>query len=105
MTTEWKTIEVCYDRIAIVLQTRLSMSSATISFRIPLEVKNSVKPILEANGMSVSELCQSVLEYAAETGKIPVKRELLSEEDRELIRLTLERLTEPGSIPVKLEDL
>ena len=44
--------------------------------------------------MSVSELCQSVLEYVAETGKIPVKRELLSEEDRELIRLTLERLTQ-----------
>ena len=36
---------------------------------------------------------------------IPVKRELLSEEDRELIRLARERLTEPGSIPVKLEDL
>ena len=82
------------------------MTTATISFRIPMEVKNSVKPILEANGISVSELCQSVLEYVAETGKIiPVKKELLSEEDRELVKLARERLSEVGSIPVKLEDL
>ena len=85
--------------------TLTNMTTATISFRIPTEVKDSVKPILEANGISVSELCQSVLEYVAETGKIPVKKELLSEEDRELIKLARERLSELGSIPVKLEDL
>lgn len=81
------------------------MTTATISFRISTEVKNTVKPILEANGISVSELCRSVLEYVAETGKIPVKKELLSEEDRELVKLARKRLAEVGSIPVKLEDL
>ena len=85
--------------------TEIDMTTAIISFRIPTEIKNSVKPILEANGMSVSELCQSVLEYVAETGNIPVKKELLSEEDRELVKLARERLSEISSIPVKLEDL
>ena len=76
--------------------TEIDMATAIISFRIPTEIKNSVKPILEANGMSVSELCQRVLEYVAETGNIPVKKGLLSEEDRDLDRLARERLSEIG---------
>lgn len=81
------------------------MSTATISFRIPTQIKDSVKPILEANGMTLSELCQNVLVYVAETGKLPIKKILINEEDEELIRIARERLQEPGSIPVRLEDL
>ncbi len=81
------------------------MTTTTISFRIPSEVKQSVKPILEAQGISVSELCQTVFEYVAKTGQIPVKKELMSQEDRELIEIAKKRLAEPGSIAVRLEDL
>ena len=81
------------------------MPSTTISFRIPKQVKDSVKPILEANGMTLSELCQNVLVYVAETGKLPIKKILINEEDEELIRIARERQQEPGTIPVRLEDL
>jgi RHH-type rel operon transcriptional repressor/antitoxin RelB len=81
------------------------MTTATVSFRIPTQIRDSAKPILEANGMTVSELCQNVLAYVAETGKLPIKKVVLSEEDEELIRIARKRLQEPGSIPVQLKDL
>lgn len=81
------------------------MTTATISFRISSEIKNSAKLILKNNGMSISELCQNVLEYVAETGKIPVKKKLICLEDRELINLARARISENDSIPVKLKDL
>ena len=81
------------------------MSAGTISFRIDNDIKNMAKPILEAHGMSVSELCKATLEYVAATGKIPVKKVLMSEEDQELIKVARERLAEPGAIAVNLEDL
>lgn len=56
--------------------TEADMTTATISFRISSEIKNSAKLILKNNGMSISELCQNVLEYVAETGKIPVKKKV-----------------------------
>ena len=81
------------------------MKTEIISFRISSEIKNSAKLILKNNGMSISELCQNVLEYVAETRKIPVKKELISVEDRKLINLARARFSESDSIPVKLEDL
>ncbi|MBQ8829453.1 MAG: type II toxin-antitoxin system RelB/DinJ family antitoxin [Burkholderiaceae bacterium] len=41
-------------------------------------IRDAVKPILEANGTTVSEFCQSVLTYVAETRKIPVKKQSLT---------------------------
>lgn len=81
------------------------MNTSTISFRINPEIKDMAKPILEAQGLTISDLCQSVLQYVAETGQIPVKKVLLSEEDEELLLIAKERLAEPGSIAVKLEEL
>ena len=78
------------------------MTTAIVSFRVPAEIRDSVKPVLEAN---VSELCQNVLTYVAETGKLPIKRVFVSDEDEELIRIARERLLEPGAIRVRLEDL
>lgn len=81
------------------------MKTEIVSFRISSEIKNSAKLILKKNGMSISELCQNVLEYVAETRKNPVKKELISVEDRKLINLARARFSESDSIPVKLEDL
>lgn len=81
------------------------MKTEIVSFRISSEIKNSAKLILKKNGMRISELCQNVLEYVAETRKIPVKKELISVEDRKLINLARARFSESDSIPVKLEDL
>jgi len=57
------------------------MSTTTVSFRISTRIKDSVKPILEANGMTLSELCQNVLIYIAETGRLTIKKVLVSKED------------------------
>lgn len=81
------------------------MTTATVSFRIPTQIRDSAKPVLEANGMTVSELCQNVLAYVAETGKLPIKKVVISEEDQELIRIARKRLQEPGSISVQFKDL
>ncbi|MBQ8829446.1 MAG: type II toxin-antitoxin system RelB/DinJ family antitoxin [Burkholderiaceae bacterium] len=81
------------------------MASTVVSFRISEQIKNTGKPILEAHGTTVSEFCQNVLAYVAETGKIPVKKAIISQEDEELIRIARERLQETGSIAVRLEDL
>ena len=81
------------------------MSAKTVSFRIDNNIKNMAKPILEAHGMSVSELCQVTLEYVAATGKIPVKKVSMSEENQELIKVARERLAETGTIAVNLENL
>lgn len=81
------------------------MATATISFRIPVEIKESAKPVLEENGITISELCQNVLTYVAETGKLPIRKTFISEEDEELIRIARQRLKEPGAIKVRLEDL
>ena len=43
------------------------MTTAIVSFRVPAEIRDSVKPVLEANGITISELCQNVLTYVAET--------------------------------------
>ncbi len=81
------------------------MTTAIVSFRVPAEIRDSVKPVLDANGITISELCQNVLTYVAETGKLPIKRVFVSDEDEELIRIARERLLEPGAIRVRLEDL
>ena len=49
------------------------MTTAIVSFRVPAEIRDSVKPVLEANGITISELCQNVLTYVAETGKTSYK--------------------------------
>lgn len=81
------------------------MTTSTISFRVSSEIKDTAMPVLAANGITVSELCQNVLAYVAETGKLPIKQVLVSDEDEELIRIARKRLSEPGAIPVRLEDL
>lgn len=81
------------------------MKTAIISFRIPTEVKDSAKIVLEENGITISELCQNVLTYVAETRKLPIRKTFISEEDEELIQTARQRLKEPGSVNVKLKDL
>lgn len=81
------------------------MTTAIVSFRVPAKIRDTAKPVIEANGMTVSELCQNVLTYVAKTGKLPIKKVLVSDEDEELIRIARERLLEPGEISVRLEDL
>ena len=49
----------------------------------------------------------SILEYVATTGKLPVKKALLSEEDEELLALVRKRINDPKEMfeEVTLDDL
>lgn len=82
------------------------MSSATITFRIPEEIKKSCKDVLKQNGMSVSDYCKLCIEYLVQTGKPAVRNILVADEDKDLEEIVRYRLQNPETpVRVKLDDL
>ena len=55
--------------------------------------------------MTPSELLRQTLEYVVQSGKLPFKPVLLTEEDAELISIAKARLASPQLVKVSLDDL
>lgn len=81
------------------------MADVPASLEVSKEAVDSAKSALETKETTVEELCQSMLNSAAETKEFFLQRTRASEEDEELVAVASKRLLEAGTIRVKLEDL
>lgn len=54
---------------------------ATINFRVDDMIKMQAYQVLQEQGITPTELFTNVLKYITQTGKIPVKSVILSEDD------------------------
>ena len=68
---------------------------ATVNFRVDEALKEKSYSILKEQGIAPTDFFTSILEYVATTGKLPVKKALLSEEDEELLSQPLSKINEP----------
>ena len=68
---------------------------ATVNFRVDEALKEKSYSILKEQGIAPTDFFTSILEYVATTGKLPVKKALLSEEDEELLALVRKRINDP----------
>lgn len=77
-----------------------------ISLRVPTTLKDNAFEQIKELGMTPTEVFKDVLEYIVREGKMPVRKQILSDEDAELLALVKERLANPGKkIRVDLDDL
>jgi RHH-type rel operon transcriptional repressor/antitoxin RelB len=79
---------------------------ATDNFREDEALTEKSYTILKEQGIAPTDFFTSILEYVATTGKLPVQKALLSEEDVELLALVRKRINEPEMFEeVTLDDL
>ncbi|MBF7694209.1 type II toxin-antitoxin system RelB/DinJ family antitoxin [Acinetobacter pollinis] len=80
---------------------------ATVNFRVNEALKEKSYSILREQGIAPTELFTNVLEYIATTGKIPVQKALLSEEDTELLAIVRNRINDSKEMfeEITLDDL
>lgn len=70
------------------------------NLNIPIDdtVKQQAFLVFENLGVSPSDAIHTFLAYVAETGKMPIKQMIVSEEEAELYALVKKRLNEPEKI-------
>lgn len=80
---------------------------ATVNFRIDEALKEKSYSVLKEQGISPTEFFTNVLEYIVATGKLPVQKALLSEEDTELLAIVRKRINDPKEMfeEITLDDL
>jgi RHH-type rel operon transcriptional repressor/antitoxin RelB len=78
---------------------------ATINLRIDDELKARAFEELKKLGVTPSELLRQTLQYVADSGELPFKNVLLTEEDAELLAIARKRLREPQRVKVSLDEL
>ena len=80
---------------------------ATVNFRVDEMLKEKSYSILKEQGIAPTEFFISVLEYIATTGKLPVQKALLSEEDAALLAIVRKRINDPKEMfeEITLDDL
>lgn len=61
------------------------MAQSQINIRVDKKLKEKSYEILKSHGVIPSEFLTDMLEYVVKTGKLPIKKVLLSEEDLELL--------------------
>ncbi|WP_273383360.1 type II toxin-antitoxin system RelB/DinJ family antitoxin [Actinobacillus porcinus] len=71
---------------------------ATLNIRIDDVVKQQAFAAFENLGVSPSDAIRAFLGYVAETGKMPIKQIIVSDEDADLYALVKKRLNEPDKI-------
>lgn len=67
---------------------------SNVNFRVDDVLKKKSYSVLKELGITSSELFKSVLQYVADTGKLPVKHIVVSEEDLKLLSMMRERIHE-----------
>lgn len=77
---------------------------ATINLRIDDELKARSFAELEKLGVTPSEFLRQTLQYVADSGELPFKSFLLTDEDAELLAIARERLRKPQRVKVTLKD-
>ncbi|WP_145588173.1 type II toxin-antitoxin system RelB/DinJ family antitoxin [Yersinia rochesterensis] len=75
------------------------------NIRIDDDLKDRSYAVLEKLGVTPSDLLRQTLEYVAQSGKLPFKSVLLTDEDQALVAVVRERLANPQPVRVSLDDL
>jgi RHH-type rel operon transcriptional repressor/antitoxin RelB len=78
---------------------------ASINVRIDDELKARAYRELEKLGVTPSELMRQALQYVVDTGQLPFRPVLMTEEEEALIAIVRERLANPQRVKVSLDDL
>ncbi|WP_438384485.1 type II toxin-antitoxin system RelB/DinJ family antitoxin [Asaia sp. BMEF1] len=65
---------------------------SAVTFRVDEKLKAAAVEKLSVQGISLSDALRDTLTYIAETGRSPVKRTLVTDEDAQLIEIVRERL-------------
>ena len=78
---------------------------ASINIRVDDELKTQSYAVLEKLGITPSELLRQTLEYVVQSGKLPFKPVILTDEDAELIAVARKRLVNPQPVKVSLDEL
>ena len=80
---------------------------ATVNFRVDEAHKEKSYSVLREQGIAPTEFFTNILEYIATTGKLPVQKALLSEEDTELLAIVRKRINDPKEMfeEITLDDL
>ena len=71
---------------------------SNLNIRIDEVVKQQAFEAFDNLGISPSDAIRSFLAYVAETGRMPIKQIIVSDEDAELYELVKKRLNEPEKI-------
>ena len=69
---------------------------SAFTFRVDKTLKAAAIEKLSAQGISLSDALRDTLTYIAETGRSPVKRTLVTNEDAQMIEIVRERLKNPA---------
>lgn len=69
---------------------------STVTFRVDETLKAAAVEKLSAQGISLSDALRDTLAYIAETGRSPVKRQLVTDEDAHLLEIVRARLKNPA---------
>ena len=69
---------------------------SAVTFRVDKTLKAAAIEKLSAQGISLSDALRDTLTYIAETGRSPVKRTLVTNEDAQMIEIVRERLENPA---------
>ena len=80
---------------------------ATVNFRVDEALKEKSFSVLKEQGIAPTEFFTNILEYIATTGKLPVQKALLSEEDAELLATVRKRINDSKEMfeEITLDDL
>ncbi|AWI51663.1 type II toxin-antitoxin system RelB/DinJ family antitoxin [Actinobacillus porcitonsillarum] len=71
---------------------------SNLNIRIDDVVKKQAFEAFDNLGISPSDAIRSFLAYVAETGRMPIKQIIVSDEDADLYALVKQRLNEPEKI-------
>lgn len=79
---------------------------ATVNFRVDDTLKMQAYQVLDKQGVTPTEFFTNLLKYVVDTGKLPVKSMVLSEEDSELLAIAKQRSQEKTKFrEISLDDL
>lgn len=71
---------------------------ANLNIRIDESIKQQAFSAFDNLGISPSDAIRAFLAYVAETGKMPLRQIIVSDEDAELYAVIKQRLNEPEKI-------
>ncbi len=80
---------------------------ASVNFRVDDDLKEKSFSVLKEQGIAPTDFFTSVLEYIVNTGRLPVRQVVVSDEDAELLALVRKRIHDPKKMfeEISLDDL
>lgn len=71
---------------------------ANLNIRVDDAIKQQAFTAFENLGVSPSDAIRTFLAYVADTGRMPIKQIIISDEDADLYEIVKKRLSEPEKI-------